>query len=194
MGTSGSSPERAVGVLFLHSATLPPLGADVWVHAQIMRSLDRSSHVVHAACATGRPGRPTPTYDLLRRIPGVQLKAVDLGPELSMQPSKWAKLKALVATLPAILSCLRLAVYIRRNGIELIHTSDRPRDAFAAVLSGPRHRREERRPRPRRLRRVDEPAAQVVAGSSRRTHRGVPLRGALTGRERPPTEHARMWC
>ena len=136
MGTSGSSPERAVGVLFLHSATLPPLGADVWVHAQVMGSLDRSSHVVHAACATGRPGRPTPTYDLLRRIPGVRLKAVDLGPELSMQPSKWAKLKALIATLPTILSCVRLAVYVRRNGIELIHTSDRPRDAFAAVLLG----------------------------------------------------------
>jgi glycosyltransferase involved in cell wall biosynthesis len=101
-----------------------------------MGSLDRSSHVVHAACATGTPGRPTPTYDLLRRIPGVRLRAIDLGPELSLQPSRWAKLKALVATLPAILSCVRLLVYIRRNGIELIHTSDRPRDAFAAVLLG----------------------------------------------------------
>jgi glycosyltransferase involved in cell wall biosynthesis len=134
MATSGTSPARAVRVLFLHTATLPPLGADTWVHAQIMRALDRSSHVVHAACTKGRAGRPTPTYELLRTIPDLHLKTVDLGPELSAQRSPWSKLRALVATLPAIVGLLRLAVYIRRNRIDVIHTSDRPRDAFAAVV------------------------------------------------------------
>jgi glycosyltransferase involved in cell wall biosynthesis len=121
-------------VLFLHTATLPPLGADTWVHAQIMRALDRSSHVVHAACTKGRAGRPTPTYALLRTIPDLHLTTVDLGPELSAQRSPSDKLRALVATLPAIVGLLRLALYVRRNRIEVIHTSDRPRDALAAVV------------------------------------------------------------
>src|SRR5262249_17813172 len=37
-------------------------------------------------------------------------------------------------TLPAIVSFFRLAVLIRRRRIELIYTSDRPRDAFACVM------------------------------------------------------------
>jgi glycosyltransferase involved in cell wall biosynthesis len=128
-------PEAPTRVLFLHTATQPPLGADTWVHAQIMDRLDRSTHEVHAACATGPADRPTPTYALLRTIPGVRIFPVNLGSERAGSP-----LGALVRMLwsigPALLSLLRLARYIRRNGISVLHTSDRPRDAFVCVLLG----------------------------------------------------------
>src|SRR5436190_12144772 len=101
------APEEPTRVLFLHTATQPPLGADTWVHAQIMDGLDRSSHEVHAACATGPSDRPTPTYALLRTIPGVQIYPVNLGSERA-----GSHLSVLVRMLwslgPALLSFLRL--------------------------------------------------------------------------------------
>jgi glycosyltransferase involved in cell wall biosynthesis len=129
-----SSATQKLGVLFVHSATLPPLGADTWVHAQIMRALNRRAHVVHAACVRGPEGRPTPTYEVLRRIPDLHLLPIDLGPELSARTSLRGKFAALFATLPAAANVIRLARYVRRHDISIIHTSDRPRDAFACVL------------------------------------------------------------
>src|SRR6187431_25961 len=88
-------------ILFVNTATLPPLGADTWIHAQIMRALDRSQFELHAACATGRRGRPTPTYALLRTIPALDIIPVDFGPELAYR-STWMKVRGVLETVPAI--------------------------------------------------------------------------------------------
>jgi len=121
------APERK-RVLFVHSATLPPLGADTWVHALLMRYLDRSSAEVHAACAFGRPGEPTPTFDALSVIPGLELSAINLGPEL-FRRSRLGKVRGLLETAPAVLSVAALLRYVRKHRIQILHTSDRPRDA-----------------------------------------------------------------
>ena len=124
-----------LGVLFVHTPTAPPLGADVWVHARMMEGLDRDTHTVSAACAFGPRDARTPTYRELSRIPDLDLHAVDFGPELS-GGSRRAKLRALVRTLPAPLSIARLAWLVRRRGIRIVATSDRPRDALVCVLLG----------------------------------------------------------
>ena len=46
------------------------------------------------------------------------------------------ELRALMGTLPALLGILRLVLLVRRRRIRVIHTSDRPRDAFVAVVLG----------------------------------------------------------
>jgi glycosyltransferase involved in cell wall biosynthesis len=120
-------------VLFVHTATAPPLGADTWIHAQIMANLDRASYEVHAACVPGPRHEPTPTFQVLRDIPGLHLRPVDLGPEMSGR-SRLGKLQGALATAAAPFHLLGLARYVRRHRISIIHTSDRPRDAFAAVL------------------------------------------------------------
>jgi len=89
------SPRRTP-VLFVHSATQPPLGADTWMHALMMRSLDREAFEVHAACA-GTARAPTPTFEALSAIPDVQLTRIDLGTELFQRR---ALDKALAATSP----------------------------------------------------------------------------------------------
>ena len=122
-------------VLFVHTATLPPLGADTWIHAEIMRHLDRSTHEVWAACARGSREAPTPTYETLRAIPDLHLMTVNFGPEL-MGRSRWSKAVALLKTLPAVVGFARLAILVLRRHIDVIHTSDRPRDALACVLLG----------------------------------------------------------
>jgi glycosyltransferase involved in cell wall biosynthesis len=120
-------------VLFLNTKRLPPLGADTWVHLQIIRELDRSRVDVHAACARREGGRPTPTYERLREISDVAMVDANLGREMAGRSIK-AKAAAALSLVPAAWSVVRLAWYVRRRGIELIHTADRPRDAAVAVL------------------------------------------------------------
>jgi glycosyltransferase involved in cell wall biosynthesis len=122
-------------VLFLHTATRPPLGADTWIHVQIIRRLDRSEHEVHVAFAAGRSGAPTPTSQELARIADLHRHPVDLGPELHGL-GRWARAVALVRSFTAILGIAKLAAILTRHKIDVLHTSDRPRDAVVAVLVG----------------------------------------------------------
>ncbi|HEY5373387.1 MAG TPA: glycosyltransferase family 4 protein [Polyangiaceae bacterium] len=68
--------------LFVHTATRPPLGADTWIQALIIRHLDRSRHEVNVACATGPESQPTPTFSALGDIPELSIKPVNFGSEL----------------------------------------------------------------------------------------------------------------
>lgn len=133
MRSGDQAADGPIRVLFVNTKRQPPLGADTWVHLQIMRELDRSRVAVHAACATGSAHRPTPTYQQLREIPDVDVVGVNLGREIA-GGSFTSKLLALASLLPAAWSVLRLTWYIRRHDIELIHTTDRPRDAAVCVL------------------------------------------------------------
>ncbi len=135
MTASRSVADQKLGVLFVGTATQPPLGADAQVHARILSSLDPSKHDLHAACVRGTDGSPSPTFEALRHVPDLRLVFVDLGPELCIR-TRWEKVRGLVATVPAAASLVRLAMYIRRNRIEILHTSDRPRDAAACVVLG----------------------------------------------------------
>lgn len=130
-GTSGP-----VKVLAVHTSRLPLLGADTWVHARLLENLDRSTHQLHAACVPAANGVATPTFDQLNDLPDVSIVAVDLGPERQTMASdgSFARLRLAWRTLPAVAGMVRLARYIRQHDIDIVHTSDRPRDALAAVL------------------------------------------------------------
>jgi glycosyltransferase involved in cell wall biosynthesis len=120
-------------VLFIHTATRPPLGADTWIHSLIIRHLDRTEHEVHVACAIGTPDAPTPTFKALQDIPELSIKPVNLGSEL-FNKSLAERGRAVLETAPALLSVVELARYIRKHRIDIVHTSDRPRDALVSVL------------------------------------------------------------
>jgi glycosyltransferase involved in cell wall biosynthesis len=120
-------------VLFVNTATRPPLGADTWVHLQIMRALDRSTHEPITACAFGTPESPTPTYAVARAIPGLELVRVNFGEEM-YAPTTVQKIRGLVRTVPAVAGIARLARLIRTRDVKIIHTSDRPRDAAVCTL------------------------------------------------------------
>jgi len=122
-----------IRVLFIHSATRPPLGADTWIHTLIMRHLDRDLHEVHVACATGPEDAPTPTYNAVKSIPNLFIKPVNLGSELFAK-SLFGRGEAVLKTAPAVWNLVELARYIKRHRIAVIHTSDRPRDAFVSVV------------------------------------------------------------
>ena len=172
-------------IQFVNTATLPPLGADTWIHVQIMRHLDRSTHELHAACASGPADNPTPTYEALRQIPDLELMAVDFGPELSHR-SRIDKVKG-AAPDPA-------------GGGE--RASPRGPPGAAAHRGHPHERPAARRTRLRAARQahpaadhragarhvqfVDESAPAMVVASRRRTDRRVGLRRAVARRRRCP--------
>ena len=125
--------EGRTGVLFVNAPTLPPLGADTWVHVQIIHHLDRTRFAPVVGCAVGRPDEPSPYFAALRDGADIEIVPIDLGPELSTSASR-GRVRTILATLPALTSFVRLARLVRSRGIEIIHTSDRPRDAAFCVL------------------------------------------------------------
>lgn len=133
-GSGGNRPSDHINVLAVHTATQPPLGADTWVHARILESLDRATHTLHAACVRSRNGESTPTYDELSAIEDLHVLQVNLGPERAYVYGWKAKARILAETFPALPGIVRLARYIRKHDITILHTSDRPRDALVCVL------------------------------------------------------------
>lgn len=123
-----SSHDRRTRVLFVNSALL--VGADTRIHFRLLRSLPRDRFELYAA---GQPGTPSPAFDELCAIPGIALRPTNFGPSL-WQRSNLQKLASIAGALPAAASLLGLAAHIRRQRIEILHSTDRPRDAIACVV------------------------------------------------------------
>jgi glycosyltransferase involved in cell wall biosynthesis len=122
-----------MGVLFISSAEQP--GADTFIHMLLMRMLDRRRFDVHVACSAGPPGARTRGYQALTEIPNLRLRETDFGPSLSDR-SRFAKLLQLPKLGAMFWSLWALARYVRSNGIRILHSTDRPRDAFACAVVG----------------------------------------------------------
>ena len=120
-------------VLLVNTPTLGPLGADSWIHAQIVRTLDRSRFKLYVGCMTGPPDAPTPFYSAISTIPDVHIRPVNFGRELN-DLSRVERVRQVLRSLPAIFSFGALALFVLRERIPIIHTVSRPRDALACVL------------------------------------------------------------
>jgi glycosyltransferase involved in cell wall biosynthesis len=128
------SQGRKTGVLFISSAELP--GADTFIHTLVMRSLDRSQFDVHVACSAGRPGAVTPAYTVLQGIPNLRLRPSNFGPSLTGLSPGRKVVELLGGAVRTVASLAGLALYVRRHGITVLHSTDRPRDAVACALLG----------------------------------------------------------
>ncbi len=117
-------------VLFVSSAEYP--GADTFIHMLIMRTLDRGRFEVHVACPSDTS---SPGYQALAAIPDVRLHPSNFGPSLNglSRPAKALQSVRLASTAAGFLT---LARFIRRQGISIIHSTDRPRDALACAVLG----------------------------------------------------------
>jgi glycosyltransferase involved in cell wall biosynthesis len=121
------------GVLFISSAEQP--GADTFIHALIMRNLDRSRFEVHVACSAGKPGARTPAYEALATIPDLHLWAANFGPSLSDR-SVLGKAVGMFGAASTAASFIGLTRYVRQHRISVLHSTDRPRDAVACAVLG----------------------------------------------------------
>ena len=125
---SRSASRQPIRALFLNSAV--DGGADTAMHMMIVRNLPIDRVEVHAAA---QPGAASRAYQELTTLSHVALRPTYFGPTLWRQ-SKLQKIASAKNVLPMMASLAGLAGYIRRNSIEIIHSTDRPRDAISCAM------------------------------------------------------------
>jgi glycosyltransferase involved in cell wall biosynthesis len=122
---------RRVRVLFMQSQSY--FGSDSMMHSLLMRNYDRAQAEVHVACNRGQGSLPSASLKALSTIPDVKLRPTNFGPTLNSVPTR-----KVVASVPSafVMSAdlLALAAYIRRQRIDVIHGTEKPRDAFYGVI------------------------------------------------------------
>jgi len=119
-----------IPVLYLHAQS--DFKADSTIHAHLVRHLDRSKFVVHVACTRGDGESIPDSLKEFQRIPDVHLRPTAFVPGFRERSIETIA-KTLRASLDFPLEFAALAHYIRREGIRIIHSTDRPRDALYAV-------------------------------------------------------------
>jgi glycosyltransferase involved in cell wall biosynthesis len=127
---------RRLHVLFLTAHD--GLGADVAVHLCLARALDREK--VRVSAATSLPiVAGTSAAEAFAAVPEITHLALDLGQTVGTRRGLQRAL-AKVSNARAVLNLVRVALWCRREGVDVIHVTDRPRQAlfglFVARLSG----------------------------------------------------------
>ena len=122
-------------VLFLQSQTF--FGADSAIHAQLMQHLNPKEVKVYVACNhRPDPNAPMTVIDRIEKIPGILVRPTEFGPSFFSRSLKERFWLGLTQGPRLPLSLLALALYIKREKIQMIHCTEKPRDAFYGVLLG----------------------------------------------------------
>ena len=115
-----------IGVLFI--VAQEEFGADSAVHADIIRNLDRDKFSVHVACTDGGGNGLPASLAIMQKIPGISLRPTRFAPSLRQSdPSALFRSARSIARLSK--DFLALKEYIAREGIRIVHSTERPRDA-----------------------------------------------------------------
>lgn len=128
-----ASPRKRV--LFLQSQTF--FGADSAIHAQLMEHMSPEQVEVHVACNHHQDAHKEMTaIDRIQKIPGIKVRPTEFGPTVFSRPLGECLWFGLTRGSLMPLHLLALAAYVKREGIQLIHGTEKPRDAFYGVLLG----------------------------------------------------------
>jgi glycosyltransferase involved in cell wall biosynthesis len=121
-----------IHVLILN--TQASLRADVSVHVSLARALDRRH--VRVSVATNRFEAPgASARAAFAAIPDLRLSSLDLGRPVSSQRGI-ARWKAILNNLRSATTLVPLAQWCRRHGVNIVHVTERPRDAvFGLALA-----------------------------------------------------------
>lgn len=130
-GDSPGAERPRLRVLFLN--TRDRQGADVAVHLSLARTLDRAQARVWFATSTYEASSGPSTRLALNSIPNLTILPLDLGRPLWRQHGV-ARLIALLRNTRGAASLVQLAWLCRRERVDVIHVTDRPRDALFGLL------------------------------------------------------------
>ncbi len=120
-----------LGVLFLQSQAF--FGADSAIHAQLMRHLDRRVVNVHCACTTEHAtDRRMSALSRIAQIPDLHVRPTDFGPSVYGRPLR-SRIGGGAHALRATAGAIGLVRYGRRERIDIVHGTEKPRDAFLGV-------------------------------------------------------------
>ncbi len=123
-----------LGVLFMQSQAF--FGADSAIHAELMKHFDRRQVDVHVAVTTQDTANlAVSAHRRIAAIPEVKLRPTNFGPSIHgfSRADRVRRTLGGAAVLPSLLG---LAAYIKRHRIQVIHGTEKPRDALYGVLLG----------------------------------------------------------
>ena len=121
-------------VMFMQSQAF--FGSDSGIHALMMRHFDRSVVQPYVALTVDDVDPPNPSANAaLRTIPRMRIRPTYFGPSIHLS-SVGHRMSALTSGPRVADSLLSLATYIRRERIQVLHGTEKPRDAFYGVLLG----------------------------------------------------------
>jgi glycosyltransferase involved in cell wall biosynthesis len=129
----GGRPKDRVGVLFMQSQTY--FGSDSLIHSLIMGNLDRERFEVHAAVNRGTVFDPSASLPALRAaVPDLHIRPTSFGTSINFRSWREKVRDTLVYGPRSLCSLVGLAWYARRHHIDIIHGTEKPRDAFYGYL------------------------------------------------------------
>jgi glycosyltransferase involved in cell wall biosynthesis len=114
--------DERINVLFMQTQAY--FGPDAQVHRLVMEQLDPERVTVHVAC-NAAPG--SAALVALAGTPNIRLRPTNFGPT-SGKASLPGFARAALRSILGALDLIRLARYARRNRIQIVHGTEKPRD------------------------------------------------------------------
>lgn len=121
-----------LNVLFMQSQIY--FGADSYIHSLIIKELDRGWINVHIACNYGDGEGKSASAQALEKLPDIQMRPTKFGASINFRTKGEIVRDSVTQGIPAVFSLAGLAKYIRDNHIQIIHCTEKPRDAFYGQL------------------------------------------------------------
>ena len=121
-----------VNVLFMQSQTY--FGADSYIHLLFLRYLNRERFNVHVALNYGHGDIKSPAAQAIEKIPDVRIRPTRFGTSVTFRNKGEIISNTLIQGIPSLFSLIGLANYVRANDIQIIHCTEKPRDAFYGQL------------------------------------------------------------
>ena len=109
-------------------------GADSRIHGLLMQHLDRQQVQVHVALNYGNDHQKSASAAALENIPHLNVRATRFGASIYGRSGQKVLGDVLKQALPAFYSLAGLLGYIRKHKIQVIHCTEKPRDAFFGFL------------------------------------------------------------
>ena len=109
-------------------------GPDSRIQAELAAELDPAVVEVHVAVNAGSKRKASATLAAFESIPGIHLRPTRFGPTRTSNTRLGVLRDALVEGPAAVVSLLGLVRYCRRHRIEIVHGTEKPRDAWYGYL------------------------------------------------------------
>jgi glycosyltransferase involved in cell wall biosynthesis len=109
-------------------------GADSRIHGLLMQHLDHEQVQVHVALNYGNNHQKSASAAALEDIPNLRVRATRFGASIYGRSGQKVLGDVLKEGLPAFYSLAGLLRYIRKHKIQIIHCTEKPRDAFFGFL------------------------------------------------------------
>ncbi len=121
-----------IKILFLQSQE--KFYADSVIHGLLMRFLERERFDVHLACNPAALKANSPAMQSLASVPDLKVRSTNFGPSVYALPTARAILRTIAGAPQVVFNMAGLARYIWANHIDIIHCTEKPRDAFYGFL------------------------------------------------------------